>query len=69
MVKDGLCSSVAILRLIISTEVVPKATFDPSGEIEAQLIGECVEKTKKMPHMEKPEEFINQIRILLSDEE
>ena len=32
-----------------------------------EIIG--IEKTKKMPHMEKPEEFINQIRILLSDEE
>lgn len=28
-----------------------------------------IEKAKKMPHMEKPDEFLNQIRILLSDEE
>lgn len=32
-----------------------------------EIIG--IEKTKKMPHMEKPAEFINQVRILLSDEE
>lgn len=31
-----------------------------------EVIG--IEKTKKMPHMEKPDEFIEQIKILLSDE-
>lgn len=32
-----------------------------------EIVG--IEKAKKMPHMEKPDEFVNQIRILLSDEE
>ena len=32
-----------------------------------EIVG--IEKAKKMPHMEKPDEFVNQIGILLSDEE